>query len=595
VQGPGVPVQRTPAEGPHAPKAAAPAAPNQGAPAPEAGAVQPLPPTLPSIEELSGSTLLPDEATTVYEPTPLEELSGSVLLDDAPSQGPAAHADLPELPRSTPGPNLGLAENVEAHARPESGPAGGVTSAEFFAQGDRGIEGIESASDDVEVTSLPRGRLAMVARAARRLMGRFGTNPGQGGVESRDERRPPWFWAAVVLPALALGAAIVALVATLTHPRAEAAQSRAESTAAADRSEAARSLPSSVPAAATNASSTSSAPVLSPCTVGGSSVTLAPSATVAAGVEARPFGEDIAIGFAADDHQAVAMRLSLGSLAVLGTTGAQSKEPIRRVRPLATSNGGLSLAVDADRKGDPLSGRRSLPIDPPLQVGAAGSKLVWARAGGPPAGTLWRLDGEGEIDALRGASEGAPGDTTTIVAFRRGNVIELGTTSGYRALAAKGGLTAIPGMGPSVGSPAVAINDGAALAFWADRASAEEPWHLRWVRFNAGEAPQAPQTFGVPPGGQGTQAMSAGLAALPGSRFLLVWTEGPASFHHVRGLTLSAQGVPVGPPLQISADGVNAGQGQPAVTPDGRGAVAFLESAEGGFRVVARPIACGSR
>jgi len=98
-----------------------------------------------------------------------------------------------------------------------------------------------------------------------------------------------------------------------------------------------------------------------------------------------------------------------------------------------------------------------------------------------------------------------------------------------------------------------------------------------------------------PPGGQGGQAMSPGLAAVPGGRFLLVWTEGPMSFHHVRALTLSSDGDPVGRPLAISADGANAGQGQAAVSPAGTGIVAFLESTEDGFRVAAAPIACGSQ
>jgi hypothetical protein len=138
----------------------------------------------------------------------------------------------------------------------------------------------------------------------------------------------------------------------------------------------------------------------------------------------------------------------------------------------------------------------------------------------------------------------------------------------------------------------VAISDGVVLAAWADRASASDPWRLRWVRFNAGEAPGAPGTFTPPAGGQGEQAMSPGVAAVPGGRFLLVWTEGPASRHDVRALTLSRDGQPIGPPLVISNQGINAGQGQAAVTSGQHGLVSFLESASGGFAVVATPIAC---
>jgi hypothetical protein len=90
--------------------------------------------------------------------------------------------------------------------------------------------------------------------------------------------------------------------------------------------------------------------------------------------------------------------------------------------------------------------------------------------------------------------------------------------------------------------------------------------------------------------------MSPGLAALPGGRFLLVWTEGPKSRQRVRGITLTPSGEPVGEPLEISKEAVNSGQGQVAVTasPGARGVVAFLEATEDGFAVAATPIACGS-
>ena len=99
--------------------------------------------------------------------------------------------------------------------------------------------------------------------------------------------------------------------------------------------------------------------------------------------------------------------------------------------------------------------RAGLPVDPPLQVGALGSSLVWSRAGGPAAGVLWPLEGEGDVEALRGATEGAPGDTTTAIAFRRGSIIWLGAATGYKALAPKGELAHVDGLGTAVGSPAV--------------------------------------------------------------------------------------------------------------------------------------------
>ncbi len=616
------------------------------------------------VEELSGSVLIedsPDGGPPVVTrvgaaaPSPKHGLPAHRTL-----------LGLPELPKSTPGPGsvpararlpwepdpaaapLAISEAVATTGSPgpDAGPPGQPggqppadelpvyrlenSSSETLPldpdlAGSAEPGGVPSAPpeppavhpDDVEVTALPRARFAVLADAAMSAA-RRGFATLQAKLRAVDlgrlrgslrklrgslKKRPPWFWPAVVIPALALGAGFVALVGSLvgTDPKDSDTPPVASSIASAAGSSSPRPAPApllppapAVSVAATPAPAPAAAPAtLHPCVVGGSPVAIAPSAIVGAGVEARSFGEDMAIGFARDEHEAVGMRLNAESLTAAGTTQAHSKDPIRRVRPVATSKGALVLAVDADRKGDRLSGRRTLPVDPPLQVGAVGSSLVWSRAGGPAAGMLWPLEGEGDVEALRGATEGAPGDTTTAIAFRRGSIIWLGAATGYKTLAPKGDLAHVDGLGSAVGSPAIALNDGVALSAWADRASSREPWSLRWVRFKAGDAPGTPKTFTPPHGGQGGQAMSPGLAAVPGGRFLLVWTEGPTSFHHVRALTLSTEGAPVGSPLEISADGANAGQGQAAVGAAGTGLVAFLESADGGFRVVATPITCG--
>jgi hypothetical protein len=87
--------------------------------------------------------------------------------------------------------------------------------------------------------------------------------------------------------------------------------------------------------------------------------------------------------------------------------------------------------------------------------------------------------------------------------------------------------------------------------------------------------------------------MSPGIAGVAGSRFLLSWTEGPVASHQVRAQTLAASGDSLGVPMTISGEGVNAGQGQPAVLPDGRGLVVYMASPKGGIaQVVATPVTC---
>jgi hypothetical protein len=133
------------------------------------------------------------------------------------------------------------------------------------------------------------------------------------------------------------------------------------------------------------------------------------------------------------------------------------------------------------------------------------------------------------------------------------------------------------------------------MVAWAERASPDEPWGLRIVHTKAGEPLGEPVTFTPPPGGPGGHVMSPGLAALPGRRFLLVWTEGPASRQRVRGITLTRWGQPVGRALEISDEAVRSGQGQAAVVVAStgiRGVVAFLAATEDGFALAATPIAC---
>jgi hypothetical protein len=334
------------------------------------------------------------------------------------------------------------------------------------------------------------------------------------------------------------------------------------------------------------------AAALKACTVSGAPRVLAPAALLAPGIEARALGDEVALGFASADREAVALRLDPSSSSAPATATAKSRSPIRRATPVLSSKGALGVAVDVDAKNDVIAGRRTLTLEPRVQVGAASGAIVWARQGGPPAGKLWTLDADGDVQALRAAFGGAGEDGPVALAFRQGNAINLGLAEHHETLAATGGLLRFEGLGANVGSPAVAINDGVVVAAWADRASADAPWGLRWIHFAVGQAPAQPTVFSPPPGGRGDQAMSPALAAVAGKRFLLVWTEGSASGHDVRAVTLSEDGDFVGSPLNISSIGSNAGQGQAVVTAGGQGIIAFLESSDDGFRVVATPIAC---
>ena len=596
-----------------------------------------------AIEEISSSLLLPDAADPA--PARVEELSGSLLVEDppdgkgapevrfvtssapppAPRSSPApVHGPslgLPELPKATPAPDLELAMRAQAklsEGEPsviieptpivppaevpfsEIGPlAPGpfapppeVEEAPTIMQPPRAP--IAPMTGDIELTQLPRGGIGPMVDALRELTRQvvreiqttLSPLPGAGN-------QRPWFLWVVAVTGFTVGVALLIIVVTAA---------RGGSSSTPDHTVASASPPPSatlsVPVATALAPEPPAVPApasalraVAACTVAGSTHVVAPTAILGGGLEVARVGDDIAIGFATTDHDAMAVRIDPNSLSASDTAKASSADAVKRATPVANGKGGLSLVLDADRKRDRVQGRRTVLSDPAVQFGASGGHLMWAHVGGAPAGKLWPLEAGGPVDAIRGAAEGG-GERTIALAFRRDGGVWMGTAAGQTALASKGELSHVDGLGTAIGSPAVAISDGVVLIAWSDRSSSQDPWRLRWVRFTAGDPPGEPNTFTPPAGGRGAQTMSPGIAAVPGGRFLLVWTEGPPEGHDVRALTLSSEGQPIGGPLAISNPGVNAGEGRAAVTADGHGVVSFLESSASGFQVVATGIMC---
>jgi len=591
------------------------------------------------VEELSGSVLVEDapdghgppvvtKPPTTSAPPP-RRATPSVkppVPKSTSSRPPEAHRlllGMPELPRSTPGPKLDFlpaAPSIPPHPAapsaspaevppPEAPPEGPVFDSSAVPPAPAAAPPEPSPptapmTGDIELTRLPRGGLDPVFDLGRRaqaalhkalLQVRAGMTANGGvGVDGR----PKWFLPVVAVAGLIVGVGLFAVIGALIRGGGDSARastgtpSSAQPTARAPLPVASAAPKPAATPPLPGSGATTPAATLSACTVSGGPHVIGPSATVTAGVELARLGDDLALAFAPSDHEAIGVRLDATSLSAIATVKAHSHDIVRRVTPLTNAKGGLSLAVDSDRKNDRLQGRRTVPAEPAVQLGATDGHLGWSRVGGAPAGELWPLDEGGNVESLRGSAENA-GERTLAVAFRRGGAVWMGVATGTKVLATKGDLSHVEGLGTAVGSPAIALSAGGVMVAWSDRASSDEPWRLRWTRFDAGGAPSEASTFTPPAGGKGEQAMSPSLSALPGGRFLFVWTEGPASGHDVRALTFGPDGKPIGAPLTISNAGVNAGQGQAMVTATGQGVVAFLESGGSGFQVVATPIACG--
>ncbi|MEO7110574.1 MAG: GYF domain-containing protein, partial [Polyangiaceae bacterium] len=312
-----------------------------------------------------------------------------------------------------------------------------------------------------------------------------------------------------------------------------------------------------------------------PCAVIGNPKMIASKALVPTGVEVIAATNSILVGFASGPKDGAVLAINPGNLAITSQTKTKSSDVLKRVEPLP-ADGRPQVSPNTDKKGDPLAGRRTVPSSPAYDLGVANGALAWALRGTDKINSLWPLNGTGAVEALRGVALDGGGGIA--VAYRRSGAIWFGVATGDKSLSA-GNLSSTQGLGSQVGSPAIASSGNSILAIWADRASASDAWGLRWQRWKIGDAPTAAEELTPPAGGPGAPFMSPGVASLGGGRFLVVWTEGSGQGHQVRALTIGADGQAQGLPMTISADGENAGQGQAAVTADGRGVVAYLVSA----------------
>jgi hypothetical protein len=372
-------------------------------------------------------------------------------------------------------------------------------------------------------------------------------------------------------------------VASATHPPSSAPTAMLTGTGASTAPAANTVVTPPVPVANAN---------LGPCTLGAAGPkSIAAHALVPSGVEVVAAGNTIAAGFATGPKEGQVVVVDASTVAPGASMRVRGAEPLRRVMPIVSDGKPPLGSGDTDRKTDLISGRRAVPGSPPIDIGVADGNLVWAPHGTEKIATLWALPGEGAAEALRAV----PLDSSKgyAIAFRRSGAIWIGiATSDGKTLTAKGELTGVAGLGPQVGSPAIAASGDQVLVVWADRASTSDAWGLRSQRAKIGEAPEAARAFNPPAGGLGAPFMSPGVTSLGGGRFLVVWTEGAVSSHQVRAQTIDAKGAPQGDALVISADGANAGQGQAAIGTDGRGIVAYLASSGKNFEVVATPISC---
>jgi hypothetical protein len=500
-----------------------------------------------SVEEIADSELVPtapdSSADVTTERRPVEELSASILLTDPSS---SANTALPSV-LVAPGPVV--LPPVGPPPRPEPAP------------------------ERAEAT----GRRSRIA-AAQRLALEFRL------LLEKPEHK--WTVAALAFCGVLFMVSVTAIIVGLSK-----GGSGKPTPAASSEPAGSAAPPSSTPWAPVESAHGGVAQPHGPasrtaCGISGGPHVIAPKAVVVSGVEAVAADGKIALGFAVAAKDGLAVEVDPPSLSVSATAKAHAHETIRRLVPLV-GDGPLGVAADVDHGGGRLRSAHTIGGEQPFMVGTVDGQLAWAAHATDEPVSLWPLLSDSPVEALRGVSLG---DKGYALVFRQDGAIWLGALTAGKT--PNGLLSKVAGLGVAVGSPTLAVTGDVALVAWADRRETTDPWGVRWLTWTPGNPPNPPQEFAIPAGGLGEQAMSPAVTGMSGERFLMVWTEGPVSSHQVRALTLSSDGAPLGPPLTISAEGVNAGQGQVAVTAEGHGVVAFLASNGAGFEVVANPVEC---
>lgn len=327
------------------------------------------------------------------------------------------------------------------------------------------------------------------------------------------------------------------------------------------------------------------------CELLGSARVVSRRVFVPSGVEAMAPAGSIALGFAVDPHSGVAVTVDPVSVGITATVKVRTAASALRINP-AFEKGRLVLLPDVDKKDDKIRGRRAVATMPSIDVGVANGTIVAVpHAKSAPTTTLFPLEGDATVDALRALA--LPAKNAVALAFRRENAIFVGVAAGQELLVPSGPLVRLGSLG-QVGAPSLTVSGDTIVVAWSDRATAQDPWQVRWTKLKTDGAADEPHAFVLPSGGLGGQAMSPSVAGLGTGRFVMAWSEGTAT-RQVRAQTFNADGKPSGAPLTFSAPGTNAGQPQVAVGADGRGVVAFLAGAGKSYEVLASPLSCSGK
>jgi hypothetical protein len=201
-----------------------------------------------------------------------------------------------------------------------------------------------------------------------------------------------------------------------------------------------------------------------------------------------------------------------------------------------------------------------------LGVGPAG---LLRRGDDGAAGVVWPLTSGVRVTPPRVVSTA----TGHFVAFRQGGAEGQIMTGWLRPDgAAAGQLSAIQGAPQQLGTPNVSLLGQRALVLFSARADKSEPYRVYAAVAAPDQPPTPAQALSLPAEGGG--ALTPSLAALPGERYLVQWTDGNVGQYQVHVRILDDKLQPASDALLVSGKGANAGQGTVVTT--ARASVSFF-------------------
>ncbi|MET0794936.1 MAG: GYF domain-containing protein [Polyangiaceae bacterium] len=294
---------------------------------------------------------------------------------------------------------------------------------------------------------------------------------------------------------------------------------------------------------------------------------LLPAARVAPSIERTvpPYASKIAnegalaLGIAASKTKGVGLRVDPNTLDVLPTFEEEGKDAVRGVVPL-TRSGALAFFVDRDDRA--LHSAHTVDEVPPFTLGVSDAGFSRVVAGS--TSLVWPLSADVKITEPRSAPLGDFGYGIT---FRRGGqsgAVMLGFVGSDGSK--KSELAEIPDAPKFLGTPMIAGSNNGALVAFAGRDTAEGAWKLYVSHSLPGAPPSSARALRA---GAGGSVISPTLAALPGDRWLVQWTEGTSGQYHVHVQSFAADLSPIGQSVLVSPKGANAGQGSLATFANG--------------------------